>query len=71
MSHLRRVLGTNIRKHRETIEWSQEKLAVRSKLSSDYMGRLERGEVNISIEALMRVAKALKVPIFELVRGLD
>lgn len=71
MSNIRRIVGANIRRHRETIEWSQEKLAVRSKLSSDYMGRLERGEVNISIEALVRISKALKVSISEIVKGID
>jgi transcriptional regulator with XRE-family HTH domain len=58
---IRKVVGGNIRALREAVGWSQEKLAIRSKLSSDYIGRLERGNANIGIDALSRIAKALKV----------
>jgi transcriptional regulator with XRE-family HTH domain len=71
MSIIRRAVGTNIRSIRKNAGWSQEKLAIRSKVSSDYMGRLERGEVNVSIETLFRISKALRVPFSELVKGLD
>ncbi len=35
---------------------------MKSKLSSDYLSRLERGEENISIVSLEKIAKALKIP---------
>jgi len=42
---------------------TQEKLAERADLNPKYLGEVERGEKIISIEALLRVAKAVKVPI--------
>jgi transcriptional regulator with XRE-family HTH domain len=71
MPSIRRSVGVNIRSIRKNTGWSQEKLAIRSKVSSDYMGRLERAEVNVSLETLSRISKALRVPFSELVKGLD
>jgi transcriptional regulator with XRE-family HTH domain len=61
MTSIRRSVGANVRAARKEKEWSQEKLAARAKLSSDYVGRLERGEVNIGIDALARIAGCLEV----------
>ncbi len=46
---------------------SQEKLAELADLSRNYIGEVERGETNVSIEALVRIAKALHVRIRDLV----
>ena len=62
MQSIRKIIGSNVRAARKQKDWSQEKLAIRAKLSSDYIGRLERGEVNIGIDALARIAKCLEVP---------
>ena len=71
MTSIRRAVGANIRSVRKDTGWSQEKLAIRAKVSSDYMGRLERGEVNVSLETLFRISKALRVSFSVLVKGLD
>ena len=42
---------------------TQEKLAERADLNPKYLGEVERGEKIISIEALLRIAKAVRVPI--------
>jgi len=39
----------------------------KSELHPNYLGRVERGEESISLDALRRVAKALKVRVRELV----
>ena len=67
MIQIRRSVGSNIRVLRNNLGWSQERLAVLSKVSSDYMGRLERGEVNVSIDTLARIAKALRVDFAEII----
>jgi transcriptional regulator with XRE-family HTH domain len=64
----RRVLGENIRTYRQGMKWSQEKLAEKSDLHHNYIGDIERGEENVSVDALMRIATALKVRLSDLVR---
>jgi XRE family transcriptional regulator, regulator of sulfur utilization len=66
----RRVLGENIRTCRKQICISQEKLAEDADLHPVYVGNVERGEENISIDSLVRIAHALKVSITDLVSGL-
>jgi ribosome-binding protein aMBF1 (putative translation factor) len=65
----RKVLGENIRTYRRSLKWSQEKLAEKSDLHHNYIGDIERGEENVSIDALKRVANALKVQLIDLVQG--
>lgn len=65
----RKILGENIRTHRRNMEWSQEKLAEKADLHHNYIGDIERGEENVSVDALMRIATALKVTLGDLVRG--
>lgn len=65
----RKILGENIRTHRLNLKWSQEKLAEKSDLHRNYIGDIERGEENVSVDALMRIATALKVSLGDLVSG--
>ena len=55
------IVGDNIRGFRHKMEWTQEKLAVRTKLSNDYISRMELGKEGISIANLVKIAQALKV----------
>jgi len=66
----RKVLGENIRTYRRNMKWSQEKLAEKSDLHHNYIGDIERGEENVSVDALMRIATALKVSVSDLVKGM-
>ena len=60
-SHIyRKIVGDNIRYFRLKKEFSQEKLAVRSELTSEYISRVERAVQNISVDSLVRIANALK-----------
>ncbi len=58
---IQQIVGDNIRYYRTQIGWPQEKLAVRSTLSMNYVSALERGRVNISVFNLEKIAKALKI----------
>ena len=62
-----RVLGEAIRKCRKKAKFSQEQLAERADLNYKYLGEIERGENTISLAALIRIAKALDVPLRKLV----
>jgi transcriptional regulator with XRE-family HTH domain len=62
----RRLLGERIRTSRKRIGYSQELLAEKSDLTAKYLGEVERGCVNISLDALFRIAKAVKVKVSDL-----
>lgn len=49
---------------------SQEKLAEKADLHPNYVGRVERGEEQVSLTALLRIAKALKTRVAELVKDI-
>ena len=59
--NMRKTIGHNIKILRTAKGWSQEKLAIRSRLSISYTAALERGEVNVSVDSLVKVAKSLEV----------
>lgn len=63
----RRVFAKNLRKVREERQLSQEKLADLTGLHRTYVGSVERGERNVSIDNMERLAKALGVPLARLV----
>jgi transcriptional regulator with XRE-family HTH domain len=62
------VIGDAIRSRRKKANLTQEKLAEMVDLNPKYLGEVERGEKIISIEALLRIAKAVKTPIHEFFR---
>jgi transcriptional regulator with XRE-family HTH domain len=45
---------------------SQEKLAFRADLDRSYVGQVERGEVNVSIDSIAKIAKGLRVRLADL-----
>jgi transcriptional regulator with XRE-family HTH domain len=49
---------------------SQEKLAEKADLSYKYLGEVERGLVNISLDSLVRIARALGVRLRDLLTEL-
>lgn len=62
MSPLADTLGQCIRHARKTAGLSQEHLALKAKVDRSYMGRIERGEANITVEMLYQIARVLDVP---------
>lgn len=59
--HLLLPLGEAIRSVRKTRGVSQENLAYATGIERSHMGRIERGEVNVSFLNLMKVAGVLEV----------
>ena len=66
----RRTVGQQIRSYRKEAGLTQEQLAEKSSLSYKYLGEVERGIVNVSLDSLMRIAKALKLKVADLVRDI-
>ena len=67
----RKVIGDNLRRIRKARGWSQERLSDKAVLDQDYVGRVERGQVNVSIDTLARLGKALGVEIIEFLKKED
>lgn len=57
--------------YRKQQHMSQEKLAELSGLHPTYIGQMERGEKNPTIESLYKICTALRIPITLLVEKLD
>jgi transcriptional regulator with XRE-family HTH domain len=54
--------GARVRAERERLGISQEELADRAGLHRTYLGGVERGERNLGLLNLLRIARALQVP---------
>jgi transcriptional regulator with XRE-family HTH domain len=59
-------IGNRIRTLRTGAKLSQEKLSFLSDLDRSYVGSVERGERNISVINLKKIAKALKTKVPDL-----
>jgi transcriptional regulator with XRE-family HTH domain len=55
----RRDLGATVRKRRVALGLSQEQLAERADLHWTYIGGIERGERNVSLLNIVKIARAL------------
>lgn len=64
----RRTFAMNLRATRQSRGLSQEALAVLANLHRTYVGSVERGERNISIDNMERLANALRVGLRDLLR---
>ncbi len=66
MTPLRERIGLAIQRQRQVYGLSQSQLAKLAKLSLKYVGEIERGEANVSMDALERLTTALEWDPFEL-----
>ena len=69
MKDVRIRFGRRLRELRAKRKLSQEALSFEADLDRSYIGQVERGECNISIENMAKLARALKVKISDLLRG--
>jgi len=61
-------MGEAIRVQRKMLKMSQEKLAEKADLSTTFISDLERGRVNVAVDSLLRIAKALNMRVRDIVR---
>ena len=62
-----RTLGEAVRGERKKARLSQEELAEKADFTRNYIGDIERGEKKATVEALAKIAKALKCRVRNLV----
>ncbi|MDR3617974.1 MAG: helix-turn-helix transcriptional regulator [Paludisphaera borealis] len=60
------LFGNRVRELRKSRGWSQEEFAHRVGLDRSYVGGVERGERNVSLENICLIAQALGLPTSEL-----
>ncbi|OGD73998.1 MAG: hypothetical protein A2Y64_06050 [Candidatus Coatesbacteria bacterium RBG_13_66_14] len=60
------ALGVTVRRHRQRLGLSQEQLAKRAGLHRTYIGSIERGERNITLVNILRLAQGLEMDIVKL-----
>lgn len=66
MSDIAKVLGQRIRNYRIAKGLKQEKLAELAECHRTYIGQIERGEKNATIESIEKIAKALNISLSQL-----
>ena len=64
-------LGVAVRKYRLERGFSQERLAQLAGIHRNYAGAVERGERNVAIVNLVRIARALGISVSKLLEGVD
>ena len=67
---IRYYFGQRVRELREQRGFSQEDLGMKAKIHRTYIGSVERGEQNVSIINIEKIARALGVSLGELFRNI-
>ena len=71
MSDIAKIIGQRVRNYRNQSNLSQEKLAEAAGLHPTYIGQIERGEKNVTIESIAKISEALNLPLSKLFEKLE
>jgi len=69
MDEIRIRFGKALRRRRQKLGVSQEAFADLCELDRTYIGGIERGERNVALVNIEKIARALKISLNELFRG--
>lgn len=64
-------LGSAIKELRKNLKWSQENLSFEVGVDRTHMGRIERGESNLTLLNLLKISQALKCKAYEILQKAD
>ena len=65
---LKDALSGNIKRYRQRRNWSQFTLAAKINISTNFLADIEAGNTWVSAQTLAKLAKALEIEAFELLR---
>lgn len=65
------IFGANVRRERQRLGISQEELAFKCGIHRTYIGSVERGERNIGLINIVRIANALNLKPADLLKGIN
>lgn len=68
--NIQQRFGDRVRELRHEADVSQEAFAEASGLDRSYFGSIERGERNVALRNIERIAEALEISLSELMKGL-
>lgn len=71
MSQITQTIGLRLRRRRTELGYSQERLAELAGLHPTYIGQIERGEKNLTLDSLHKVTRALQLPMSQLLEKAD
>lgn len=71
MINITEILGQRIRYYRKQKNISQEQLAKLADLHPTYIGQIERGEKNASIETIYKITQGLQIPFVQLLEKIE
>ena len=71
MSDLVTTMGVRIRYYRERAHLTQMDLAEKADMHHTYIGQLERGEKNATLESIAKITRALGIPLSRLLEKID
>ena len=66
--HYRKAFSSTIRAYRKRTGLTQERLAARAGLHRNFIGEVERGNMECSLTSIVKIARALGVHVRDLVR---
>ena len=70
MQALQEKIGNRIRELRSARGWSQEEFADRCEIHRGHMGQIERGEKDVTISTLAKLARVWKITVSALLKGI-
>lgn len=68
---LKERFGRAVRRLREQAGYSQEAFADRAKVHRTYMGTVERGETNLTLENIEKIAAAFELKPWQLLKEME
>lgn len=71
MTDILKTLGIRIREHRKKRGLTQDEVADRAGVSQGYIGSVERGEQNLTVESLEKILRAIGMEFDELFCHID
>lgn len=66
MSEIARIVGQRLRQRRQELGYSQELTSEKAGLHPTYIGQVERGEKNATLESIEKICIALSLPMEDL-----